>query len=80
MSSPYDAERLRQRFSQDEDIRELGIEVCILDDTVFLRGRVPTEHRREAVDRLARAVLNRCAVVNEVEVIEMDEPRWERLE
>jgi hypothetical protein len=77
--SEYSAENLRERFARDERVGELGIEVTISEDHAFLRGKVSTEERRSAVGDVAREFLPDCTIVNEVTVIDFDEPRLETL-
>lgn len=78
--SEYDAERLRRELARNEDVSELGIQVHITGDRVYLQGRVPTTERRRAVGEVAGATLPHCTVINEVTVTEMHEPHLEHLE
>ena len=77
--SEYDAERLREEFARDERVSELGIEVTISGDHAYLRGKVSTGERREALSEVARELLPECTIVNEVTVIELEEPHLETL-
>ena len=77
--SDYDAENLREEFARDERVSELGIEVTISGDRAFLRGKVSNEERRAVLEEVARSFLPECTIINEVSVVELDEPRLETL-
>lgn len=77
--SEYSSERLREEFARDERIGELGIEVTISADRAFLRGKVSSPDRRDAIGEVAREFLPDCVIVNEVSVIELEKPHMESL-
>jgi Icc-related predicted phosphoesterase len=72
--SEYDAEKLRTELARDERVNELGIQVTISESRAFIRGKVPTAERRDAVEQVAREVLPECTVINEVTVAELEAP------
>jgi hypothetical protein len=77
--SEYDAQRVREELARDERVGELGIEVTISGDHAFLRGKVSNTERKQVIADVAQELLPECTVVNEVTIIEMDEPHLESL-
>jgi hypothetical protein len=77
--SEYSAENLREALARDERVSELGIQVTISGDRAFLRGKVSNAERRDAVGDVARKFLPECTIVNEVTVIELEDPHVETL-
>ncbi|MDQ4149952.1 MAG: BON domain-containing protein [Actinomycetota bacterium] len=75
----YAAQRLRQQLARDERVAELGIDVTIVEGKVFVRGKVSTAERREAIEAVAREVLPDLTIVNEVTITKLDEPQLENL-
>ena len=72
--SRYLIEEVKTALARDPEVAELGVEVELVGNDVYLRGTVATEQRREAAGRIA---IDRCPgrkVHNEIEVEELRDP------
>jgi len=67
-SDPYLAERIRTAIAQDPRVNELGINVALVGDHVFVTGTVPTPERRDAVGAVVGELFPDLAVHNDVTV------------
>ena len=70
----YLAEHLRAALGTDTRVLQPGLEVRVSRDLVVVRGSVPTEGVRSAVDAVVRDHATGWQVVNEVEVTPNSEP------
>ena len=75
----YEAQRLQHQLARDDRVSELGIDVTIVEGKVFLRGKVSTLQRRDAIEAIAHETLPNYSVVNEVTVVEPQRPALENL-
>jgi osmotically-inducible protein OsmY len=66
----YLAEHVHAAFASDPRVSELGIQVTISGDKVFLSGDVATEERRDAVADVAAELLPDHEVHNHVAVVD----------
>lgn len=64
----YDIAALYEAMAQDVNAAELGIEVRTRGDLVYLEGAVATAERRSAVEELARRMLPRATIHNDLTV------------
>ena len=65
---------LSEQLAEDGEIHELGVQVRVAGDAVFLSGVVSTDHRRDLVGDRASALLPGYRVCNEVTVSSYGEP------
>jgi|GraSoiStandDraft_46_1057282.scaffolds.fasta_scaffold478775_2 hypothetical protein len=76
----YAGERLRDALAADPRVSDLGLQVHIVAEHVFVTGQVATPERKEAVSELAARVLPDHVLHNEVGLISLDgEPVVEHL-
>ncbi len=75
MTDPYLSQRLREAFADDARIGELGVDVTIAGDKVFLHGVVATDARKAAITEVARSHCPDLEVHNEMVVEDLREPR-----
>ena len=76
----YAMQRLRDALATDERVAEMGIQVRIIADKVFLTGQVATVERQHAVGAVAAEVLPGYEVHNETVVTALsDRPRVEEI-
>ncbi len=76
----YAGERLRDALAADPRVSELGLQVHIVAEHVFVTGQVSTPERVEAVSEIAGHVLPDLVLHNELTVIELaDVPAVENL-
>ncbi|MBA9003107.1 MULTISPECIES: BON domain-containing protein [Thermomonospora] len=71
----YLVEHIRDRVA--EQAHELGIQVDVRGDKVYLRGQVMSEERRRDIEEAARAAAHGHTVCNEVSVVSSREPDGE---
>lgn len=64
----YLAARVREAIASDERTHVLDVDVRIVGGQVFLRGQVPNDERRSAIEEVARGVVEGLQIHNEVEV------------
>lgn len=64
----YLARQIEGAIADDERTAELGVTVDVRAGKVFLRGKVSTTHRRDAVGGVARERAPGHEVVNEIQV------------
>ena len=67
---PYLVERLREAFVTDVRVNELGLEVSVVAGTAYVRGKVATPERRQAISDLVAEIAPGVAMRNEVSVID----------
>ena len=65
---PYLAERIRTALAQDARVNELGINVALVGDRVFVTGTVATPERRDAIATVIGEQFPDLAVHNDVTV------------
>lgn len=70
----YRAARLRSALAQDPRTAELGIQVTVRGDHVFLSGAVASAQRKEELDHVLHESEPRLNVHNDVRVVEVGEP------
>ncbi len=76
----YAVQRLRDALATDERVAEMGIDVHVTGDKVFLTGQVATEARQQAVGAVAAEVLPDYEVHNQTSVTPVgDAPRVEKI-
>ena len=64
----YVIERVHQALAEDPDIHELGVQVAVAGDRVFLTGHVGTVERRQAITTVAQRVLPGHTIYNQTTV------------
>jgi osmotically-inducible protein OsmY len=64
----YVIERIHQALAEDPDIHELGVQVAVAGDRVFLTGHVGTVERRQAITAVAQRVLPEHTIHNQTTV------------
>jgi osmotically-inducible protein OsmY len=64
----YVIERVHQALAEDPDIHELGVQVAVAGDRVFLTGHVGTVERRRAITVVAQRVLPEHTIHNQTTV------------
>jgi BON domain len=70
----YREERVRAALASDPRVHEPELTVDILGGTVLVRGVVPTEERRRAVELVVRDACPELALDNQTRVGEYPEP------
>lgn len=73
----YLAARIKSRLAEDARTVELGIQVDVRGDIVFLRGQVATPRRRELIETVAREAAGGRRISNDVTVVEIRPPKTE---
>ena len=73
----YIAARIKSRLAEDARTVELGIQVDVRGDVVFLRGQVATPRRRELIETVAREAAGGRRISNDVTVVEIRPPKTE---
>ena len=68
----YLVEHIRARVA--EQAHELGIQVEVRGDRIYLRGQVMSPERRRDIEEAARAAAHGHPVCNEVSVVPSREP------
>ncbi len=71
--TPYLIQHIREALAADERVGELGIEVEVAREKVFLRGAVPTPQRRDAIGQIVRELLPDCEIHNETKVEQLQD-------
>ncbi|ACY96167.1 MULTISPECIES: BON domain-containing protein [Thermomonospora] len=71
----YMAARIRERVA--ERAHELGIQVDVRGEVIYLRGDVASEQRRRDVEEAARAAAPDRTVRNELSVVSSGAPEGE---
>lgn len=71
----YLVARLQEALARDERVSSLDIKVVLTGNKIHLLGEVPTEHRRNAADEIARAVVPGIVIRNELRVLALDDAR-----
>ena len=66
--------RLQEAFALDDRMNQLDIEIRMHHDEIILLGSVTTEERKSAATAISREVLPEHTIVNELRVIELNEP------
>lgn len=64
----YVAARVREAIAEDPRTHVLDVDVRVVGEDVFLRGQVPSEERRQAIEDVAREFVGDRHVHNEVAV------------
>ena len=64
----YLVERVKRALAEDPRAGEIALEVQLAGDTIFVRGSVGTEERREALTHVIRDAAPGWQVRNETEV------------
>ena len=76
----YAIQRLRDALATDHRVAEMGVEVQVTGDKVFLTGQVATEARQQAVGAVAAEVLPDYDIHNQTSVTPVgDAPRVEKI-
>lgn len=70
----YAAARIHRALAEDPRTAELGVEVRVFSEKIFLHGTVPSEQRRSRITEVAGAQAPGFDVHNEVLVMEAGEP------
>ena len=65
---------LSEQLAEDSEIHELGVQVRVMGDALFLSGVVSTTHRRDLVGERAAALVPGYRICNEVTVASYAEP------
>ena len=65
--------KLQEALACDSRVGALDIRITIVHGRVHLSGQVPTEERRENVQRIAQEMLPELDVRNEITVLELGE-------
>ena len=68
----YTAAHIHEALADDARVADLGIEVRVAGDRVFLTGTVMTTVQREAAGDVARAMAEGLEVCNDLEVLDND--------
>ena len=77
----YLVARLQEALAVDDRVNALDIRINIAHGRVHLTGEVPTDERREAVQRIASELLPDLEVRNDITVLELvDSARPEALD
>lgn len=64
----YVAARVREAIAADPRVHMLDVDVRVVGGKVFLRGVVPSDDRREAIEDIAREMVPDHEIHNEVDV------------
>lgn len=64
----YVAARIRAAMTEDPRVHMLDVDVRVVGEKVFLRGRVPSEERRDAITEVTHEIAPDLEVHNEVDV------------
>ncbi len=70
----YAGERLRDALAADPRVSELGLQVHIVAEHLFVTGQVSTPERVEAVSEIAARVLPDHVLHNDLSVIDLAGP------
>ncbi|PXY23523.1 phospholipid-binding protein [Prauserella sp. PE36] len=70
----YVAARIRRALAEDPRTAELGIQVTVKGEHVYLCGSVASQHCKEELDRVAHEKEPTLTVHNDVDVVEAGEP------
>ena len=70
----YILEKVRGALAEDPRVSELGLEVKLAGEKLFLTGSVPTDERRSAISEVAEEVCPGYEVHNETMVTPISEP------
>jgi hypothetical protein len=73
----YLVAHVRDALALDPEMHEIGIEVRVVGDQIFLHGTVATEERRVRISRALEAQFPEIEIHNQVEVQEQQPPRTE---
>lgn len=73
----YVAADIKSRLAEDPRTLELGIQVDVRGDVVFLRGNVASPQRRELIEAVAREAAGGRRIANDVTVVEMHPAKTE---
>lgn len=71
----YRAAKLHALISEDPRTNELGIQVTVRGDDVYLSGTVPSEERKAELDHVVHDHEPEASVHNDVRIAEVGEPR-----
>ncbi len=76
----YVVAHIQKAFAEEAGLGELGLQVAVRDDKIFVAGEVPTEERRDAVAKLLGKICPDYEIHNQVSLMEVsDAVRPERL-
>lgn len=70
----YRAARLRTALAQDPRTAELGVQVTVRGEHVYLSGTVPSARRKEELDHVLHERAPAVTVHNDVRIVEVGEP------
>ncbi|WP_199433042.1 BON domain-containing protein [Qaidamihabitans albus] len=70
----YRAARLRRALAEDTRTAELGVQVTVRGEHVYLSGSVPSRQRKEELDHVLHEKEPGTRVHNDVRVVEAGEP------
>ncbi|HWC14299.1 MAG TPA: BON domain-containing protein [Actinomycetota bacterium] len=70
----YLVEKVKQALAEDPRAGEIALDVQIAGDTIFVRGSVATEARRDALTDVVRDAAPGWDVRNETEVPDLSGP------
>lgn len=70
----YRAARLHAVITDDPRTNELGVQVTVRDQDVYLTGTVPSQRRKDELGEVIRDVEPHARVHNDVQVVEVGEP------
>jgi osmotically-inducible protein OsmY len=65
---------LRERLAEDVRTNELDIRIEQQGDRILLRGEVPQEDRRDAVEQIATEIFNSNPIENHIRISRFQEP------
>lgn len=70
----YRAARLRSALAEDPRTAELGVQVTVRGDHVYLSGAVASAQRKEELDHVLHEHEPALSVHNDVRIVEVGEP------
>ncbi len=72
--SAYAVAHLRERLAEDSRTNELDIQIEQQENKILLRGEVPLQERKDAVEKIAKEAFPNSSIENQIRVFDFSEP------